>query len=57
MEVILKKNVERIGQAGDTVSVKDGFARNYLLPQGLALAATSANLKVIAVEKKKRPSD
>ena len=53
MEVILKKNVERIGQAGDTVSVKDGFARNYLLPQGLALVATSANLKVIAVEKKK----
>ena len=40
MEVILKKDVHNIGEAGDIVSVKDGYARNFLLPQNLAEVAT-----------------
>ena len=43
MEVILLERVAKLGQMGDTVRVKDGFARNYLLPQGKALRATVAN--------------
>ena len=40
MEVILKKDVQNIGEAGDIVNVKDGYARNYLFPQNLAEPAT-----------------
>src|SRR5579883_3119251 len=43
MEVILLERVPRLGQMGDTVRVKDGFARNFLLPRGKALRATEAN--------------
>ena len=43
MDVILLKNVERLGQAGEKHTVKDGFARNFLLPRGFALPATPAN--------------
>jgi large subunit ribosomal protein L9 len=43
MEVILLERVSRLGQMGDTVKVKDGFARNYLLPLGKALRANAAN--------------
>ncbi len=43
MEVILLERVAKLGQMGDTVRVKDGFARNYLLPKGKALRATEAN--------------
>lgn len=46
MKVILLERVERLGVLGETVSVKDGFARNFLLPQHKALRATEANLKV-----------
>jgi len=45
MEVILLERVSRLGQMGDTVKVKDGFARNFLLPQGKALRANEANKK------------
>jgi large subunit ribosomal protein L9 len=45
MQVILLERVGRLGQMGDVVNVKDGFARNYLLPQGKALRATEANRK------------
>ncbi|MGO8800331.1 MAG: 50S ribosomal protein L9 [Roseiarcus sp.] len=45
MEVILLERVARLGQMGETVRVKDGFARNFLLPQGKALRATEANKK------------
>lgn len=44
MQVILLERVEKLGQMGDQVSVKDGFARNYLLPRGKALRATEANI-------------
>ena len=43
MQVILLQRVGRLGQMGDVVTVKDGFARNFLLPQGKALRATKAN--------------
>ena len=46
MKVILLERVERLGGLGETVNVKDGFARNFLLPRHKALRATEANLKV-----------
>ena len=45
MEVILLERVSRLGQMGETVKVKDGYARNYLLPKGKALRANEANKK------------
>jgi len=44
MEVVLLERVEKLGQMGDVVSVKPGYGRNFLLPQGKALRATKANL-------------
>ncbi|MBX2856967.1 MAG: 50S ribosomal protein L9 [Rhodobacteraceae bacterium] len=44
MEVVLLERVEKLGQMGDVVRVKEGFARNFLLPQGKALRATQANM-------------
>ena len=46
MKVILLERVERLGGLGDVVNVKDGFARNYLLPRAKALRASESNLKV-----------
>ena len=46
MKVILLERVERLGVLGDVVNVKDGFARNFLLPRSKALRANAANLKV-----------
>ena len=51
MEVILLERVEKLGQMGDVVSVKPGFARNYLLPQKKALRATEANKTAFDVQK------
>ena len=45
MQVILLERVAKLGQMGEVVSVKDGYARNYLLPQGKALRANEANIK------------
>ncbi|QFP62315.1 50S ribosomal protein L9 [Brucella anthropi] len=45
MEVILLERIGRLGQMGETVKVKDGYARNFLLPQGKALRANEANMK------------
>ncbi len=45
MQVILLERVAKLGQMGDVVNVKDGFARNYLLPQGKALRATPENIR------------
>jgi len=38
MKIILKQNIEKIGQVGDVVEVSDGFARNFLIPQGKAIS-------------------
>jgi len=46
MKVILLERVERLGALGDVVTVKDGFARNFLLPRSKALRATAGNMKV-----------
>ena len=51
MEVILRHAVENVGQPGDIVSVKAGFARNYLIPRGLAYEATPGNRRRIEQEK------
>src|SRR2546428_13004860 len=50
MEIILREDVQHLGKAGAVVRVKDGYARNYLLPQGLAYPATEANKKKITFE-------
>ena len=47
MKVILKDNVEGVGHLGDLLDVKDGFARNYLLPRGKALEANPRNMKTL----------
>jgi len=52
MEIILHRNVEKLGKPGDVVSVKDGYARNFLIPKGLASEAIESNLKMIESEKK-----
>jgi large subunit ribosomal protein L9 len=48
MEIILKKDVTNVGYAHDVVTVKDGFARNFLIPQGQAVLATESNKKINA---------
>jgi large subunit ribosomal protein L9 len=50
MEIILREDVKDLGRAGEVVKVKDGYARNYLLPQGLAYRATDANKQKIVFE-------
>ncbi|OQA91712.1 MAG: 50S ribosomal protein L9 [Elusimicrobia bacterium ADurb.Bin231] len=51
MKVIIRKDVEGLGNVGEIKNVKDGYARNYLFPQGKAMPATDANLKIIEQEK------
>ncbi len=51
MEIILRQAVENLGQPGDVVTVKNGYARNFLLPRGYAYEATPGNLKRIAAER------
>jgi len=51
MEIILRQAVENLGKTGDVVKVKPGYARNYLLPRGLAYEATPGNLKRIQQER------
>ncbi len=51
MEVILRQTVENVGKPGDVVNVKPGFARNYLIPRGLAFPATEGYKKQIAQQK------
>lgn len=53
MEVILRQSIENLGNPGDVVNVKPGYARNYLLPRGLAYEATPGNLKRIAAERQR----
>lgn len=48
MDVILKQDVDRLGFKNDIVNVKNGYARNYLIPQGFAIAATESARKVVA---------
>jgi large subunit ribosomal protein L9 len=52
MELILRDDVDKLGRRGDIVKVKDGFARNFLLPRGLGMPVTAANKAMIDKERK-----
>ena len=54
MKILLVKDIDKLGWLGDVVEVNTGYARNYLLPQGLATVPSEANLKAIAEEKASR---
>jgi large subunit ribosomal protein L9 len=51
LKVILRQDVEKLGEAGEVVSVKPGFARNYLVPRGFAYEATAGNLRALEEER------
>lgn len=53
MKVILKQDIKKVGKIGDVVEVSDGFARNFLIPQGKAISYTKGNFKQIEYLKKK----
>jgi large subunit ribosomal protein L9 len=57
MQIILLERVEKLGQMGDLVNVKPGYARNYLLPQGKALRANKANMERFESERAQREAD
>lgn len=52
MEVILKEDIQSLGKAGDIVKVKDGYARNFLLPRGVAVVAEKGNVKELEHHKR-----
>jgi large subunit ribosomal protein L9 len=54
MKIILKESLPNLGESGDVVDVKPGYARNYLLPQGLAYEASSANIARLEAEQRAR---
>ncbi|MEN3039123.1 MAG: 50S ribosomal protein L9 [Candidatus Kryptonium sp.] len=54
MKVILRQDFENLGKFGDIVDVKDGYARNFLIPRKIALPATPGNIKMIETEKKQK---
>ena len=54
MEVILKEDINKLGYTNDLIKVKSGFARNYLIPKGLAIVATESNKKVLAENHRQR---
>ena len=51
MKVLLRRNVSKLGQIGDVVEVRDGYARNYLIPEGLAVVPTEGNIRAVEREK------
>ena len=53
MKIILKKTYDKLGNPGDLITVKDGFARNYLIPKGVAEVATKKNIERLKVELEK----
>ena len=55
MKIILRADVENLGRLGDVVTVKAGYGRNYLLPQGLAMLVTPGNLKAFELEEAAGP--
>jgi len=54
MEVILSQDIDKVGVSGQAVKVKDGFARNFLIPNGLAVPLTAGNLKKLEQEKQRK---
>ena len=53
MEILLRKDIENLGQAGDIIAVADGYARNYLFPRKLASPVTDENLRTLDAEKRR----
>jgi large subunit ribosomal protein L9 len=56
MKVVLRQNFDSLGEAGKIVNVKDGYARNFLLPRGIAFEANARNLKIFEQEKSRLAS-
>jgi large subunit ribosomal protein L9 len=54
MKVILRKDSQKLGRTGEVVSIKDGYARNYLIPRGIAYEATEGNLRQLEEENKQQ---
>lgn len=54
MDVILRQDVDKLGRAGEVVTVKDGYGRNFLLPRGLAFLATDANKRRLDADRAQR---
>ena len=52
MKLLLRRDISKVGLAGDVVDVKEGYARNYLIPQHLGVEPTKANLKMVEADKK-----
>jgi len=57
MKVLLTEDIKKLGWLGDVVEVNEGYARNYLLPQGLGKVATEGNIRAIAEEKARRAEE
>ncbi|MBN2453005.1 MAG: 50S ribosomal protein L9 [Candidatus Omnitrophica bacterium] len=57
MKLILTQDIDRLGKAGDVVDVAEGYARNFLLPNSKAKAATAGNMKLLEARRKKEASD
>ncbi len=53
IKLILRQDIDKLGETGEVVAVRPGYARNYLLPQGLAYAATTANMRQLEEERKR----
>jgi len=54
MKVILRQNMEKLGQLGQVIDVKDGYARNFLIPRNIAYEATASSVKMLEEEKKQQ---
>ena len=54
MKVILRKDAQKLGKTGDVVAVKNGYARNYLIPRGMVYEANQGNLRQLEEEKKQQ---
>ena len=54
MKIILKQDCEKLGNIGDIITVKDGYARNFLIPQGIAILATRRNMSLLEEELKNK---
>jgi large subunit ribosomal protein L9 len=57
MKVIILEDIDRLGKAGDIVTVKEGYARNYLIPNNKAKPATAGNMRILEDIKKKRAAE
>jgi len=53
MELLLRKDIEKLGRRGEVVKVSDGYARNYLIPKGLGVSVGEGNVKQLEIEQKK----